>query len=134
VAAAHRVLAKRSRGNRSEQDHRRLGRRLRLGVIGGPEIVHRRGAPQAPSTIMSRSWLGAVVEPGAFAPSGKDVGIVPERAFGSAKEMLAIETSRPDGMEVVAIMTPQGHGADLTPAERGGPSEARETIPSTSRY
>jgi predicted dehydrogenase len=86
-----------------------FGRPLRLGFIGGaaPSMigqVHLRGA------LMDRRF--AVVA-GAFSrdaarsrAAAPEYGVAPERAYGSAAEMITAEAARPDGIEAVAIVTP----------------------------
>ncbi len=86
-----------------------FGRPLRLGFIGGaaPSMigqVHLRGA------LMDRRF--AVVA-GAFSrdaarsrAAAPDYGVAPDRAYGSVAEMITAEAARPDGIEAVAIVTP----------------------------
>ena len=87
----------------------KLGRRLRLGVIGGGPgsvigEVHRTAARLddrfevvggVPSSNPERSRA-----------AGLAFGWAPERAYRDVDAMFAAETARPDGVDVVAIMTP----------------------------
>jgi hypothetical protein len=119
VAAVDGCWPNEAEGNRSEQDHRRLGRDLRLGVIGAQKSFIRRGAPQAPSTRRGR---GSVLSsnPERSRQAGRKLMPSPELAYGSAMEMLAIETSRRTAWRS-SQSDAAGHGADLTPGERGRP-------------
>jgi predicted dehydrogenase len=45
-------------------------------------------------------------DPARSRTAGAAVGIAPERSYGTVAEMLAQERARPDGIEAVAIMTP----------------------------
>ena len=86
-----------------------LGRRLRLGMIGGGEgsfigAMHRQAA---------RTDDHFVILAGVFSSSpeksknfGISIGIAADRAYGSVAEMIANEASRADGIDAVAIMTP----------------------------
>ena len=87
----------------------KLGRRLRLGVIGGGPgsvigEVHRTAA-----RLDDRyEVIGGVLSsnPERSRAAGRALGWAPERAYGDVDDMLAAETGRPDGVDVVAIMTP----------------------------
>jgi predicted dehydrogenase len=88
---------------------RRFGRPLRLGMIGGgPEswigILHRGGAEMD-------GWWKVVAgtfsnDPARSKAAGVDMGFDAERSYGDIKEMIAREKARPDGIDAVAIMTP----------------------------
>lgn len=86
-----------------------LGRRLRLGVIGGGPgsfigPVHRTSARLDDNFEIVAAVLSSDAE--RSRAEGRALGIDPERAYGSAAEMFDAEGSRSDGIEVVAIMTP----------------------------
>ena len=86
-----------------------LGRRLRLGVIGGGAKsfigpVHRAAARMDDNYEVVASVLSS--DPERARKEGVAIGIAPERAYGSVDEMLAAERGRADGMDVVAIMSP----------------------------
>ncbi len=88
---------------------RALGRRLRLGVIGGGPgsfigPVHRAAARLDDNYEVVASVLSS--NAGKSKAEGIAIGIAPDRAYGSAAEMFAGEGSRSDGIDVVAIMTP----------------------------
>ena len=87
----------------------KLGRRLRLGVVGGGPgsvigEVHRTAA-----RIDDRyEVVGGVLSsnPERSRAAGRALGWAPERAYGDVDEMLEAESGRADGVDVVAIMTP----------------------------
>jgi predicted dehydrogenase len=87
----------------------RFGRALRLAIVGG--------GPDAWIGRMHRSaaemdgWWRAVAgvfssDPARSRAAGPAMGFGPERSYGSVEEMLAREKCREDGIEAVAIMTP----------------------------
>ena len=87
----------------------RLGRRLRLGMIGGgPDSwigrMHQ-GAAQLDG------WWDVVAgvfssDPARSRHAGTAVGVDAERSYGDVAEMIAVEGAKPDGIDGVAIMTP----------------------------
>lgn len=86
-----------------------LGRRLRLGVIGGGAKsfigpVHRAAARMDDNYEVVASVLSS--DPERAKAEGVAIGIAADRAYGSAEEMFAKERARDDGMDVVAIMSP----------------------------
>ena len=95
-------------------DHRnpvieRLGRRLRLGVVGGGPgsvigEVHRTAARLDDRFEVVGGVLSS--NPERSRAAGLALGWAPERAYRDADAMLAAETARADGVDVVAIMTP----------------------------
>ncbi len=95
----------------SERDPalRVLGRRLRLGVVGGGPgsligPVHRAAARLDGRYDVLASVLSS--DPERARAAGAEAGIAPERAYGTLEEMLAAERAREDGVDVVAVMTP----------------------------
>ena len=87
----------------------KLGRRLRLGVLGGGPgsvigEVHRTAARLDDRYEVVGGVLSS--NPERSRAAGRALGWAPERAYGDVDEMLAAETARPDGVDVVAIMTP----------------------------
>ena len=87
----------------------RFGRPLRLAIIGGgPDswigCMHR-GAAE-----MDGGWrvVGGVFsgDPARARAAGVTLGFDPTRSYGDVGEMLAREKDRPDGIDAVAIMTP----------------------------
>ena len=88
---------------------RALGRRLRLGVIGGGPgsfigPVHRASARLDDNYEVVASVLSS--NPDRSRSEGVAIGIAPDRAYGTAEELFSGEGSRSDGIDVVAIMTP----------------------------
>jgi predicted dehydrogenase len=87
----------------------KLGRRLRLGVIGGGPSsfigeVHRTAARIDDNFEVVASVLSS--DPERSRAAGKTIGIAADRAYGTAAAMFEAEARRADGMDVVAIMTP----------------------------
>lgn len=102
----------------------KLGRRLRLGVIGGGPgsfigEVHRTAARIDDNYEIVASVLASDRERSRAA--GRQIGMAPDRAYGAAAEMFESEAQRADGMEVVAIMTPNDshHALCCAALERG---------------
>jgi predicted dehydrogenase len=87
----------------------RMGRRLRLGVVGGGPgsfigTVHRAAARlddhyEIVAAVMSRN-------PERARAAARASGIPEERAYADHGELLAREAGRADGIDVLAIMTP----------------------------
>ncbi|MCX6549416.1 MAG: Gfo/Idh/MocA family oxidoreductase [Acidobacteria bacterium] len=87
----------------------RFGRALRLGMIGG-----------GPGSWIGRMHQGAAtldgfwnVAAGVFSSdakrskaAGPELGIDASRSYANVEEMIAVERTRPDGIDAVAIMTP----------------------------
>lgn len=87
----------------------KLGRRLRLGVVGGgPRSVigevHRIAARLDDRYEIAASVLSS--NPQRSRAAGAAIGIASERSYGSTDEMLERESQRGDGIEVLAVMTP----------------------------
>jgi predicted dehydrogenase len=86
-----------------------LGRRFRLGIAGGasPSMigpVHRIAA-----TMDQRFTVDAAVmssRPERSRAEGIAIGLAAERCYGSVEEMMAQERLRGDGIEALAIVTP----------------------------
>lgn len=86
-----------------------LGRRLRLGVVGGGPgsvigEVHRIAARMDGRWEIAASVLSA--DPQRSRAAGAAIGVASGRAYGSLDEMLAREAEREDGIEALAVMTP----------------------------
>ena len=99
-----------------------LGRRLRLGVIGGGRVRSsaRCTARRRASTTITRSSLRC--SPPTRSGRGRRGGPSASRRPGLwlADEMFAQEKAREDGIEVVAIMTPNDSHCRLACGDRGG--------------
>jgi predicted dehydrogenase len=101
-----------------------LGRRLRLGVIGGGPgsligPVHRTAA-----RLDDRYEIvaGAVSsEPERSRSAGEAIGLSPERSYGTGIDLLDREALRDDRVDVVAIMTPNDthHTFSMAALDRG---------------
>ena len=86
-----------------------LGRQLRLAVIGGGPESFIGGIHRLAARLDNRYRLVAGVlssNPERAVKKGRDIGLPEGRAYGSVGEMLEAEKSLQDGVEVVAIMTP----------------------------
>lgn len=87
----------------------KLGRRLRLGVVGGGATsfigsVHRTAARLDDRFEVLASVMASTPE--RAREQGVQAGIAKDRAYGTLEEMLAGEKAREDGVDAVAIMTP----------------------------
>ena len=87
----------------------KLGRRIRLGVVGGGARaligqVHRSAARLDDRFDVVASVLAST--PDQAREQGVQAGIAEDRAYGTLEEMLASETNRDDPIDAVAIMTP----------------------------
>ena len=85
------------------------GRRLRLGMVGGGRgafigAVHRIAARLDDQYELVAGALSA--DPERARASAADIGITPERAYTDYRAMAAAEAKRSDGIDVVAIVTP----------------------------
>jgi predicted dehydrogenase len=86
-----------------------LGRRLRLAVIGGGPgsfigAMHRTAARLDDRYELVAGALSS--DPERSRAAAIAIGIPADRAYADADELLTAETARPDGADVVAIMTP----------------------------
>lgn len=86
-----------------------LGRRLRLGVIGGGESSFIGTVHRAAAALDDRFEVVAGVlssDPERSRRLGRQLGLAPDRAYGSVADMLDQEASRLDAIDAVSIMTP----------------------------
>lgn len=91
-----------------EQDTERP-RRIRLGMVGGGQGAFIGGVHRIAARIDDRFELvaGALSStPEKALASAAEIGLDPERSYGSYVEMAATEAEREDGIEAVAIVTP----------------------------
>lgn len=82
---------------------------LRLGMIGGGNDAFIGGVHRIASRIDNRYELvaGALSStPEKAMASGAALGLDPARSYGSFEQMAEAEAARPDGIEVVSIVTP----------------------------
>lgn len=88
-----------------------LGRRLRLGVVGGSHgfigPVHRTAARLDNRFEIVAGVLSSDPERGRTAAAA--LGLPLDRAYPNVEAMLAAEGMREDGIDAVAIMTPNAH-------------------------
>ncbi|WP_420960473.1 Gfo/Idh/MocA family protein [Brucella sp. IR073] len=83
--------------------------RIRLGMVGGGQgafigAVHRIAARIDDQYELVAGALSS--DPQRAKASALELGIAPDRAYGSFEEMAKAEAGRPDGIEAVAIVTP----------------------------
>lgn len=86
-----------------------LGRRLRLGVVGGGPGSFIGGVHRMAARMDDRYELSAGVlssDPGKCLARGREIGLPEGRAYPSVEAMLEAEAARADGIDVVAVMTP----------------------------
>jgi predicted dehydrogenase len=86
-----------------------LGRRLRLAVIGGGPgsfigAMHRQAARLDDRYELVAAALSS--DPERALAAGQAIGMAPDRCYPSGQALIDAEAARPDGAEVVAIMTP----------------------------
>jgi len=84
-------------------------RRLRLGMVGGGQGAFIGGVHRIAARLDDRYELvaGALSSDAERAKaSAAELGIAPERAYGDFAEMATAEAAREDGIDVVAIVTP----------------------------
>ena len=82
---------------------------VRLGMIGGGRGSFIGGVHRIAARMDGHFQLVAGVlssDPERAKASAAESGIAPERAYADLEEMLAREAARPDGVEVVAVVTP----------------------------
>jgi predicted dehydrogenase len=87
----------------------KLGRRLRLGMVGGGQGAFIGGVHRIAARIDDRYELvaGALSsDPERARASAAELRIAPDRTYGSFEEMARKEARRPDGIDAVAIVTP----------------------------
>jgi predicted dehydrogenase len=86
-----------------------FGRRLRLGVVGGGPSSFIGPVHRAAARLDDRYEVVAAVlsrNPERSRAAARDLGIAPERAYGDHADLIAGEKARADGIDVLAIMTP----------------------------
>ncbi|EAS50659.1 NAD-binding oxidoreductase [Aurantimonas manganoxydans SI85-9A1] len=93
----------------SEEQDTARPRRIRLGMVGGGQGAFIGGVHRIAARIDDRFELvaGALSStPEKALASAAEIGLDPERSYGSYVEMAATEAEREDGIEAVAIVTP----------------------------
>lgn len=86
-----------------------LGRRLRLAVIGGGPgsfigAMHRQAARLDDRYELVAASLSS--DPQKSVSAGREIGLSPDRCYADGLDLLATESTRANGADVVAIMTP----------------------------
>jgi predicted dehydrogenase len=86
-----------------------IGRRLRLGVVGGGPgsvigNVHRAGARLDGYYDIVAAALSS--DPERSRQTGRAIGVSAERAYPSWRELVKSEVKRKDRIDVIAVMTP----------------------------
>ncbi len=86
-----------------------MGRRLRLAVIGGGPgsfigAMHRTAARLDDRYELAAGALSA--DPDRSHAAGIGIGLDPDRSYSDGMTLLDAEAARPDGADVIAIMTP----------------------------
>lgn len=84
-------------------------RPIRLGMVGGGQgafigAVHRIAARLDGQFELAAGAFSS--DPARSAASGVELGLAPDRVYATFDEMAAREAARPDGVEAVAIVTP----------------------------
>ncbi len=97
-------------------------RRIRLGMVGGGQgafigAVHRIAARIDDAFVLVAGALSP--DPDRARQSGIDIGLDPARSYGSYADMFAAEAGREDGIEAVAIVTPNHMHAPVARAALG---------------
>ena len=95
------------------------GRKLRLGMVGGGRdafigAVHRIAARFDDRYALTAAALSS--DPARAAASAADLGLPPARAYADYATMAQTEATLPDGIDVVAIVTPNHLHAEVARA------------------
>ncbi len=97
---------------------------LKLGMVGGGQGAFIGGVHRIASRLDGRWDLVAGAfssDPRRAAASADELGIAPDRAYADFNRMAVAEADRPDGIDAVAIVTPNHlHGAVATAFLRAG--------------
>jgi predicted dehydrogenase len=84
-------------------------RHIRLGMVGGGDGAFIGGVHRIAARLDGHYELvaGALSStPEKAQSSGQSLGLAPDRSYASYQEMAQAEAARPDGIEAVAIVTP----------------------------
>jgi len=86
-----------------------VARPIRLGMVGGGQgafigAVHRMAARLDGHYVLVAGALSS--DPERARASAAELGLDPDRSYGSFEEMARAESARPDGIEAVSIVTP----------------------------
>ncbi|MFO7583406.1 MAG: Gfo/Idh/MocA family oxidoreductase, partial [Anaerolineales bacterium] len=96
-----------------------LGRRLRLAVVGGGSgsfigAMHRQSARLDDRYEIVTGVLSS--NPEKARQAGRELGFAPDRLYTDVKDLLQAESARADGIDAVAIMTPNDSHFDYSMA------------------
>src|SRR5882672_445972 len=86
-----------------------VARRIRLGMVGGGQGAFIGGVHRIAARLDDRYELvaGALSsDPTRARASAEELHIATERSYGDYRDMAKQEAARPDGIDVVAIVTP----------------------------
>jgi predicted dehydrogenase len=84
---------------------------IRLGLVGGGDSSFIGGVHRAAAALCGRYTIAAAClssDPARARQFAARIGIAPDRGYDSFTQMAASERARPDGIEAVAILTPNG--------------------------
>lgn len=84
-------------------------RRIRLGMVGGGQGAFIGGVHRMAARIDDRFELVSAApssDPARAQASGIELGLDPQRVYADFRAMAVAEAKRPDGIEVVAVVTP----------------------------
>ena len=84
-------------------------RRIRLGMVGGGQGAFIGGVHRMAARLYDRFELVAAAlssDPARARASGSELGLEPARVYADFRAMALAEAARPDGIEVVAVVTP----------------------------
>ena len=95
------------------------GGRIRYGMVGGGQgafigAVHRLGARMDDNYVLVAGALSS--DRKRALASAAELGLAPERSYGTYKEMAEKEAAREDGIEAVSIVTPNNTHAPIATA------------------
>ena len=114
------------------------GGRIRLGMVGGGEgafigAVHRLAARMDDHYEFVAGALSSTAEKSRR--SGEALGLDPDRIYDDYETMAASEAKRPDGVEAVAIVTPNHMhaGPSIVFLEGGHPCDLRQAADDLAR-
>ncbi|MBS1118455.1 MAG: oxidoreductase [Deltaproteobacteria bacterium] len=93
--------------------------RIRLGMVGGGQGaniggVHRLAARMDDQYVLVAGALSS--QPARAQASAAEIGLATDRSYATYEEMALAEAKRPDGIEVVAIVTPNNMHAPIARA------------------
>jgi predicted dehydrogenase len=97
----------------------RLGRRVRLGLVGGglDSVIGNTHLLALRADGLAEVVAGALsIDPQVAEASARALLLSPERSYPSWQDMLAGESARPDGVDAVVVITPPQFHAEISEA------------------